>query len=111
MKGQSPKVLLDPTRDLGQSQLVDQISPSLRFKLRCQALVAQCCDATLENGVRAMSPDQERALDIILRTYERQIEDLEPQALDGRLLSFCFVLFCFVPFFLVHITHLLLYRR
>lgn len=37
----------------------------------------------MENGMRTMSLDQERALDIILRTYEGQVDDLELQAVTG----------------------------
>lgn len=53
------------------------------LKLRCQELIAKCSEAVLENGVRSMSVDQERALDILLRTYEGQVDDLELQAVTG----------------------------
>lgn len=36
-----------------------------------------------------MSLDQEHALDILLHTYEDQIDELELQAVDGR---YCLVL-------------------
>lgn len=37
----------------------------------------------MENGMRSMSIDQERALDILLRTYEGQVDDFELQAVTG----------------------------
>lgn len=57
-------------------------------KLRCLELIAKCSEAALENGLRTMSLDQERALDIILRTYESQVDDLELQAVTGNLILF-----------------------
>ena len=69
--------------------LFDKVSPSLVLKIRCQGLVAQCSEAVLKNGVRTMSLDQEHALDILLHTYEDQIDELELQAVDGR---YCLVL-------------------
>jgi hypothetical protein len=53
------------------------------LKLRCQELIARCSEAVLANGMRSMSLDQERALDILLRTYEGQIDELELQAVTG----------------------------
>lgn len=84
IKGQSPRVLVNLAQDPAQRQLLfDKISSSLVLKLRCQELMARCSEAVQENGVRNMSVDQERALDILLRTYESQVDELELQAVAG----------------------------
>ncbi|KAJ5307008.1 hypothetical protein N7508_006023 [Penicillium antarcticum] len=80
IKGQSPRNLVNLAQDPTQRQMLfDKIAPSLVLKLRCQELVTKCSDAVLENGVRAMSLDQERSLDILLRRYESQVDELELQ--------------------------------
>ena len=85
MKGQSLRALLSLAQDPGQHQvLFDKVSPSLVLKIRCQGIVAQCSEEILKNGVRAMSLDQERALDILLQIYEAQIDDIALQAVTGR---------------------------
>ncbi|KAJ5085086.1 hypothetical protein N7532_009857 [Penicillium argentinense] len=79
-KGQLPRAF-NLSQDPSQRQvLFDKIAPWMVLKLRCQELIAKCSEAVLENGVRSMSLDQERALDILLRTYEGQVDDLELQA-------------------------------
>lgn len=93
MKGQSLRALLNLAQDPGQHQvLFDKVSLSLVLKIRCQGLVAQCSDAVLKNGLRDMSLDQERALDILLRTYEDQLDELELQAANGRYHSASFLM-------------------
>lgn len=67
--------------------LFDKIAPWMTLKLRCLEIIAKCSEAVMENGVRTMSLDQERALDIILRAYENQVDDLELQAVTGN--PFC----------------------
>lgn len=88
MKGQSARTLAHLEQDPGQSQvLLQKISPSLVLKVNCQELVARCSVAVVENGVRTMSVEQERALDVLIRVFERQMSDLEVQAVseDDRL--------------------------
>lgn len=85
IKGQSLRALLNLAQDPGQHQvLFDKVPPSLVLKIKCQGLVAQCSEAVLKNGVRAMSLDQEHRLDILLHMYERQMDELELQAVSGR---------------------------
>ncbi|EYE90290.1 Zn(II)2Cys6 transcription factor [Aspergillus ruber CBS 135680] len=80
-KGQSPRTLVSFEQDPGQSQVfLQRIAPTLVLKVRCHEAVARCSAAVLENGVRNMSPDQERALDILIRNFEGQIYDLDTQA-------------------------------
>lgn len=87
-KGQLPRALGNLGQDPAQRQvLFEKIAPWMALKLRCQELIAKCSEAATENGMRTMSPDQERALDIILRTYEDQVDDLELQAVTGRSIS------------------------
>lgn len=91
IKGQLPRALGNLGQDPAQRHvLFDQIAPWLVLKLRCLELIAKCSEAAMENGMRSMSLDQERALDIILRTYEGQVNDLELQAVTGiPSLGFC----------------------
>jgi hypothetical protein len=84
IKGQSPRNLVNLAQDPTQRQvLFDKIAPGLSLKLRCQELVTKCSEAVLENGVRAMTLDQERSLDILLRSYESQVDELELQTVAG----------------------------
>lgn len=80
MKGQSARTLVHLEQDPGQSQvLLEKLAPSLVLKVKCQELVARCSVAVVENGVRTMSIEQERALDVLIRVFERQMNDLEAQ--------------------------------
>ena len=82
-KGQLPRV--HQVQDAGQRQAVfDKIASWMALKLRCQELIARCSEAMVENGIRTISLDQERSLDILLRTYEGQVDDLELQAVTGK---------------------------
>jgi hypothetical protein len=47
-------------------------------------ITVRCCSAVLENGVRYLSTEQERALTIILRTFEHQIDDIDVHELSGK---------------------------
>lgn len=84
IKGQSPRNLVSLAQDTIQRQvLFDKIAPHLVQKLRCQEVVGKCSGEVLENGVRAMSLDQELALDILLRKYEGEVDDIALQAVVG----------------------------
>ncbi|CAI7575672.1 unnamed protein product [Penicillium palitans] len=93
IKGQSPQNLVSLAQDTIQRQvLFDKIAPHLVQKLRCQEVVGKCSEAVLENGVRAMSLDQELALDILLRKFEREVDDIALQAViddEGYHLILC----------------------
>ncbi|KAJ5698831.1 hypothetical protein N7462_000836 [Penicillium macrosclerotiorum] len=81
LKGQLPRALMSHGQDPTHRQvLIDKIAPWMALKIRCQEVIARCSEAVMENGMRSMSLDQERALDILLRTYEGQVDDLELQA-------------------------------
>ncbi|KAJ5371604.1 hypothetical protein N7517_003610 [Penicillium concentricum] len=81
IKGHSPRNLVSLAQDTVQRQMLfDKIAPHLVQKLRCQEVVGKCSEAVLENGVRAMSLDQELALDILLRKYEAEVDDIALQA-------------------------------
>jgi hypothetical protein len=67
------------------------IAPDLAQKLRCQELVEKCSEAVLENGVRAMTPNQELALDKLLRAYEDQVDGIELQAVAGMFSAHVFL--------------------
>ena len=81
IKGQSPRNLVSLAQDTIQRQvLFDKIAPDLVQKLKCQDIVGRCSEAVLENGVRAMSLGQELALEILLRKYEGEVDDIALQA-------------------------------
>ncbi|KAJ5354396.1 uncharacterized protein N7496_012829 [Penicillium cataractarum] len=81
LKGQLPRALMNHGQDPTHRQvLMDKIAPWMALKIRCQEVIAKCSEAVTENGLRSMSLDQERALDILLRTYEGQVDDLELRA-------------------------------
>ena len=72
-------------QDFAQREVdVQKLSPSLVLERKCQELVARCSAAVLEIGVRTMSLEQERALDILLRTFENHVTDLETQISQGN---------------------------
>ncbi|RHZ63781.1 fungal specific transcription factor domain-containing protein [Aspergillus thermomutatus] len=80
VKGQLARTLKDMQQELWLTQrLFQRIAPGLVCKLKCLDLVTRCSAVVVENGVRTMNLEQERSLDIILRTYESQIADLEAQ--------------------------------
>ncbi|KAJ5157887.1 uncharacterized protein N7482_008987 [Penicillium canariense] len=80
-KGQLPRAIMNHGQDPTHPQVIfDKIAPWMALKLRCQEVIAKCSEAVTENGMRSMSLDQERALDILLRTYEGQVDDLELRA-------------------------------
>lgn len=60
------------------------MSPALRLSIKWQDLCAQCGSAVSENGIRNLTPDQDRALSIIIKSYEVQIRNLELTATDGK---------------------------
>ncbi|KAJ5894902.1 hypothetical protein N7495_006593 [Penicillium taxi] len=78
-KGQLPRAnqAQDPSH---RHILLENIAPWMTLKIRCQDLISRCSVAVLENGIRSMSPDQERSLDVLLTTFEGHLDDLEPQA-------------------------------
>ncbi|GAB1193749.1 hypothetical protein APSETT444_002977 [Aspergillus pseudonomiae] len=82
--GHPPRSFMQLEQDFGQREVdVQKLSPSLVLERKCQELVARCSAAVLEIGVRTMSLEQERALDILLRTFENQVTDLETQISQG----------------------------
>ncbi|KAE8311773.1 hypothetical protein BDV41DRAFT_565524 [Aspergillus transmontanensis] len=93
IKGHPPRSFLELEQDFGQREVdLQRLSPSLVLERKCQELVARCCAAVLEIGVRTMSLKQERALDILLRTFENQVTDLEAQLSQGN----TYLLFCYI---------------
>ncbi|KAE8384365.1 hypothetical protein BDV23DRAFT_177121 [Aspergillus alliaceus] len=78
IKGHPPRSFMELEQDFGLREvLIQKLTPSLVLERKCQELVARCSAAVLEVGVRTMSLEQERALDIVLRTFETQVTDLE----------------------------------
>jgi hypothetical protein len=80
-KGHSPLALLETYQDGEQRHsLFQRISESLRFQLRLNGVVTRCCSALLQNGLRMMSQDQAHALDVLIRVFEANLKDIEPDA-------------------------------
>lgn len=82
--GHSPLAILDMTQDLGQIQsLFQKIPSSLRLQLKLHSIVARCCAALLEIGLRNLSEEKERTLDLLLRVFDGQIKEVEYEAPAG----------------------------
>ena len=82
-KGQLPRVnqAQDPSQ---RPAIFDKIPSWISLKLRCQDLNAHASEAMLNNGLGAMSLDREQSLDVLLRTYEGQTDELEFLAHTGN---------------------------
>ncbi|THZ87905.1 hypothetical protein D6C84_01332 [Aureobasidium pullulans] len=69
--------------EMDQFQARQQTLPAgLILRLKWQDLCIRCGAAISENGTRNMTQDQDRALSIIIRTFEAQIKDLEKTAVN-----------------------------
>ncbi|THV80003.1 hypothetical protein D6D27_08860 [Aureobasidium pullulans] len=69
--------------EMDQFQARQQTLPAgLILRLKWQDLCVRCGAAISENGTRNMTQDQDRALSIIIRTFEAQIKDLEKTAVN-----------------------------
>jgi hypothetical protein len=89
-KGFLARTSFDISPEMSQSQSRQQtLSSALKLRLKWQDLCVQCGSAVSENGMRHLTPDQDRALSIIVRTYDLQIRDLEYTAADGKCLKPC----------------------
>jgi hypothetical protein len=69
----------------------ERLTPMLRLQLKCLDIATRCSCAVFENGVRTMSSEQERALNIVVRAFEHEVDDLghrarriEPTITDSR---------------------------
>lgn len=81
-------MLLDICSEPDQRALIlRKISSSVREQLEIQNVVAECCQALSRNGLRTMSADQERSLDIISKVFEARIE--EHQSTPSTCMSNC----------------------
>jgi hypothetical protein len=87
-KGFLSRTSYDISPEMSQFQARQQtLSSALRLRVKWQDLCIQCGSAVSENGIRNLTPDQDRALSIIIRCYEVQLRDLEYTAADGKCLS------------------------
>jgi Fungal specific transcription factor domain len=85
-KGHSPLALLETYQDGEQRHaLFQRISTSLRFQLKLNGVVTRCASALLQNGLRIMSKDQEHGLDVLIRVFEANLKDIEPEASNGKI--------------------------
>lgn len=87
-KGFLARTSFDISPEMSQSQSRQQtLSSALKLRLKWQDLCVQCGSAVSENGMRHLTPEQDRALSIIVKTYDTQIKELENTAVDGKLLT------------------------
>jgi hypothetical protein len=86
-KGFLARTSYDISPEMSQSQARQQtLSPGVKLRVKWQDLCVQCGSAVSENGMRNLTPDQDRALSIIIRSYELQIKDLDLTSADGKCL-------------------------
>lgn len=84
-KGFLSRTSYDISPEMSQFQARQQtLSPALRLRVKWQDLCIQCGSAVSENGIRNLTLDQDRALSIIIKSYDLQIRDLEYTAADGK---------------------------
>lgn len=82
--GQLPVALLFTAHDSAFVQvLLRRCSPAVRTQLKCHHILNSCCNALMENGLRVMSEDRERALNIMIRVFEVQLQDAEVDTTSG----------------------------
>jgi hypothetical protein len=80
-KGHSPLALLETYQDSEQRHaLFQRISNSLRFQLKLNGIVTRSASAMLQNGLRLMTKEQEHSLDVLIRVFEANVRDIEPEA-------------------------------
>jgi hypothetical protein len=84
-KGHAPLALLETYQDSEQRHaLFQRISTSLRFQLKLNGIATRSASALLQNGLRIMSKDQEHGLEILIRVFEANVRDIEPEAQTGK---------------------------
>lgn len=84
-KGFLSRTSYDISPEMSQFQARQQtLSRALRLRVKWQDLCIQCGSAVSENGIRNLTPEQDRALSIIIKSYDLQIRDLEHTAADGK---------------------------
>lgn len=83
-KGLAPRPLNDIEPDTGQRQILfRKLSPNLVLFVKAHDLITRCSTAMTEFGVRVMSREQEKSLDVLLRSLESQVSGLETETASG----------------------------
>ncbi|EXJ96112.1 hypothetical protein A1O1_01238 [Capronia coronata CBS 617.96] len=73
-KGSPAIPIFDIPHDLEQRRtLFQKMTSKLKFELKLQDVVTRSCIAFSQNGLRIMSPEQERSLDALLNLFQSQI--------------------------------------
>jgi hypothetical protein len=84
-KGFLARTSYDISPEMSQFQARQQtLSPALKLRVKWQDLCVQCGSAVSEIGMRNLTSEQDRALSIIIKSYELQIRELELTAMDGK---------------------------
>lgn len=68
--------MLDLVPESGQ-KLCQRLSPALTLQLKCLEIVSKCCVSIFVLGVRNTSPEHERSLSVVIRTFENQLKDFQ----------------------------------
>ena len=83
--GYAPTAMNTAAYGVEQGGILSQrISSSLRFQVKLNGIVSACCTALLENGLQVLSAHQERAMGILMRVFDSQLKELEPEASTGK---------------------------
>ena len=56
----------------------------LAYQLRLHRIVIRCCVAIQKNGLLTLSEDQERGMEILVRIFSEQLNDIEYEADSGK---------------------------
>ncbi|KAH8805215.1 hypothetical protein F5884DRAFT_442907 [Xylogone sp. PMI_703] len=79
--GHVPALMNTITGGVHQGGNIGQRVPSsLRLQVKLGGIVSSCCSAMVENGLQTLSADQERAMGILIKVFESQLKELEPEA-------------------------------
>ena len=64
---------LDPEQRIS---LIEKIPNDIKSQFQIQSILSRCCNEAARIGLRMMTEDRERALDIVLRVHEREFANV-----------------------------------
>lgn len=85
MLGQLPYALT-ASAQLGAEyqRLLQRVPKDVNLQLRLNKVVAECWTALHEHGLSLASEDLNRGFDVLLRIFESQVNQIEPEVLSGN---------------------------
>ena len=74
---------LDPEQRI---RLLETIPNDIKSQFQIQSILTRCGNEAAKIGLRTMTEDRERALDIVLRVHEREVDNIcgEPLYVSGQ---------------------------